>query len=154
MIRLSQIKGQRVLSRSSAEQLGSVRRLLLDPQRGVVVGAELEGVVGDKTMLDWNSVASIGPDALMVESPDAVRGPQSEVEQRLATGQLDLTGKQVLDEAGDSLGKLEDIEFDETNGRLASVHVTGHALALDRLVAVGPDAVIVPRPGPVVEKTR
>lgn len=145
MIRLSQLTGQRVLTRDGAQQLGSIRRLLLDPQRDAVVSAEIEGGVGDATIIDWAAVASIGPDAVMVESADVVRGPQSDVEQRLAAGQLDLAGKQVLDDGGDALGPLEDLEFDETTGRLARIHVTGHALPLETLIAVGPDAVIVAR---------
>ena len=147
MIRLSQLKGQRILTRDSAAQLGSVRRLLLDPAAGIIVAAELEGVIGDATMLDWSSVASIGPDAVMVESAGVVREPESEAEKRLAGGELDLDGKLVLNEAGDALGLLEDLEFDETDGRLASIHVPGHALPVRRLVAVGPDAIIVPLPG-------
>lgn len=146
MIRLSQLTGQRVLTRDGARQVGSIRRLLLDPASGTVVGAELEGGVGDATMLDWSSVASIGPDAVMVETDDVVRVAQSDVERRLAAGDLDLKGKQVLHEGGDSLGPLEDLEFDETSGRLARLHVPGHALPMDRLIAVGPDAIIVPRP--------
>jgi sporulation protein YlmC with PRC-barrel domain len=146
VIRLSQLTGQRVLTRDGARQLGSIRRLLLDPARGIVVSAELEGGVGEATMLDWESVASIGPDAVMVESEDVVRGAQSDIEQRLSTGELDLRGKQVLDEGGDSLGPLDDLEFDEASGRLARIHVPGHALPMERLIAVGPDAIIVPRP--------
>lgn len=145
MIRLTQLTGQRVLTRDGAQQLGSIRRLLLDPPSNAVVSAELEGGVGDATIIDWQSVASIGPDAVMVESAEVVRGPRSEAEQRLAAGHLDLAGKQVLDDGGDALGPLEDLEFDETNGRLARLHVTGHALPLERLIAVGPDAVIVGR---------
>ncbi len=147
MIRLSQLKGQRILTRDSAAQLGSVRRLLLDPVAGMVVAAELEGVIGDDTILDWSNVASIGPDAVMVESANVARGAESEAEKRLVSGELDLDGKLVLNEAGDALGPLEDLEFDEASGRLASIQVPGHALPVDRLVALGPDAIIVPLPG-------
>jgi sporulation protein YlmC with PRC-barrel domain len=146
VIRLSQLTGQRVLTRDGARQLGSIRRLLLDPMEGMVVSAELEGGTGEGTMLDWTSVASIGPDAVMVESEDVVRDARSDLERRLAAGELDLAGKQVLDEGGDALGPLEDLEFDEASGRLARLHVPGHALPMEHLVAVGPDAIIIPRP--------
>jgi sporulation protein YlmC with PRC-barrel domain len=145
-IRLSQVTGQRVLTRKGAEQIGSVRRLLVDARAGLVAAAEVEGGIGEGTIVDWGDVASIGPDALIVESGDVARGPVSEIEQRLVAGELDLLGKQVLDEAGTSLGPLEDIEFDARSGRLSSLAVPGHSLPLDRLVAVGPDAVIVPLP--------
>ena len=146
MIRLSQLKGQRVLTQTGAQSMGSIRRLLLDPRASAIVAAELEGVVGTDTILKWPSVASIGRDAVMVESAEAVRGPQTEMEQRLVAGDLDLQGKQVLDEGGDALGPLDDIEFDERSGRLTALVVPGHALPLDRVLAVGPDAIIVPLP--------
>ncbi len=147
MIRLSQLKGQRVLTQNGAQNVGSIRRLLLDPATSAVVAAELEGVIGTDTLLEWSSVASIGRDAVMVESADSVRGPQTDAEQRLVAGELDLQGKQVLDEGGDALGPLDDMEFDEITGRLAGLVVPGHALPLDRVLAVGPDAIIVPLPG-------
>ena len=146
MIRLTQLRGQRVITKAGAQQLGSIRRLLVDAQSGTVVSAELEGASGAETILDWSSVATVGRDAVMVESAESVRGPRSEIEQRLGAGDLDLLGKLVLDESGDSLGTLEDIEFDETTGRLAQLFVPGHSLPLERLVAIGPDAVIVPLP--------
>lgn len=146
MIRLTQLRGQRVLTKEGAQQLGSIRRLLVDAQAGTVLCAELEGAIGDHTIMDWSSVDTVGRDAVMVNSVDSVRGPRSEIEQQLGAGELDLLGKQVLDEGGDSLGPLEDIEFDETTGRLVQLFVPGHSLPLERLVAIGPDAVIVPLP--------
>lgn len=153
MIRLRQLKGQRVLTQSGAQNLGSIRRLLVDPSRSAVVAAELEGVIGEDTILEWPSVASIGADAVMVESVEVVRGPRSDMEQRLAAGELDLDGKLVLDEGGDALGPLEDLEFDEDTGRIMGLRVPGHTLPIDRVLAVGPDAIIVPLPEPVTAAT-
>lgn len=144
MIRYSQVRGQRVLARENAQLLGSVRRLLLDPASVSVSGAQLEGVVGDATILPWNAVVAVGPDALMVESADVLRAPGTELEQRIGEGIFDLEGKQVLNDHGDSLGQLQDIEFDETSGRVGLLHVPGHRLPLERFVSVGPQVLIIP----------
>jgi sporulation protein YlmC with PRC-barrel domain len=144
MIRYSQLRGQRVLARADAQLVGSVRRLLLDPASVSVSGAQLEGVVGDATILPWNAVVAIGPDAVMVESAEVLRPPGPELEARIGEGIFDLEGKQVLTDQGDSLGQLQDIEFEERSGRVTQLHVPGHSLALQRFVAVGPYAVIIP----------
>ena len=146
MRRLSQIKGQRVLTVDDAQQIGSVRRLILDRDRGAVVGAHLEGSLGSTTLLPWDKVKSIGPDALMIDSVSELEEPNREVRDRIEAGHYDLDGKTVYSDQGDSLGTLDDIEFDEQSGRVMRLHVPGHALPLQRFVAVGPDAVIVPGP--------
>lgn len=144
MIRFSQVRGQRVLAQQDAQLVGSVRRLLLDPASVAVSGAQLEGAEGDATILPWNAVVSIGPDALMVESADVLRPPGDELGQRIEAGIFDLEGKLVLSDRGDALGQLEDIEFDERSGRVTQLIVPGHSLPLERLIAVGPDALIIP----------
>jgi sporulation protein YlmC with PRC-barrel domain len=144
VIRYSQVRGQRVLARDDARLVGSVRRLLLDTASVSVSAAQLEGTEGDATILAWNAVVSVGPDALMVESAGVLREPGPDVTERIESGTFDLEGKLVLSDRGDALGQLEDIEFDERSGRVTQLLVPGHRLPLERFVAVGPDAVIVP----------
>ncbi len=144
MIRFSQVRGQRVLARDDARLVGSVRRLLLDPASVSVNAAQLEGVDGDATILPWQEVVSVGPDALMVESATVLRPPAEDLAERIERGIFDLEGKLVLSDRGDALGHLEDVEFDEQSGRVTQLRVPGHALPLARFIAVGPDAVIVP----------
>jgi uncharacterized protein YrrD len=144
MTRYSQVRGQRVLAREDARMVGSVRRLLLDPASVSVSAAQLEGTEGDATILPWNAVVSVGPDAVMVESAGVLREPGPDVIGHIERGTFDLEGKLVLSDGGDALGQLEDIEFDERSGRVTQLHVPGHSLPLERFVAVGPHAVIVP----------
>lgn len=144
MIRLSQVRGQRVLARADAQLVGSVRRLLVDPAGMKVDAAELEGVSEEATILPWEQVVSVGPDALMVEQAGVLQPPSEDVTERIAGGVYDLEGKKVLTDEGDSLGQLEDVEFDEHSGRITGLRVPGHSLAVNRLVALGRDALIVP----------
>lgn len=144
---LSQIKGQRVLTVDDAQQVGSIRRLLVDPGQARVTAVHLEGVSGSDTLLPWPKVKSVGPDALMVETAQLLEEPPEQVRERIDAGYYDLDGRTVYSDAGDSLGQLEDIEFDESSGRVIRLHVPGHALPVPRFVAIGPDAVIVPAEG-------
>lgn len=144
MILLSQLVGQRVLAADTGALVGSLRRLMLDPAGPTVRMAQVDRADGPLGVMDWSAVTAIGPDAVTIERASAVRPPDGGDEERLIQGKLELTGKLVLDEGGDALGPLEDLEFDERSGRLLRVHVPGHAVDVERIVALGPDALIVP----------
>jgi sporulation protein YlmC with PRC-barrel domain len=125
--------------------MGNLRRLLIDPQVPAVSLAHVDGTAaGQPVVVEWSDVAGIGPDAVLVGSGDALRPPRDAREQELTAGRLEMTGKLVLTERGDAFGPLEDIEFDEQSGRLLALVVSGHVVPVDRLVAVGPDALILP----------
>jgi sporulation protein YlmC with PRC-barrel domain len=146
VIRLSQLKGQRVLAQNSAQIVGSVRRLQLDAESARIVAIELEGVADGRNVIEWPAVASIGRDALIVGSDEDRRGPLDEAEQAFVAGQLELEGKLVLDDAGDAHGKLLDVAFDEKTGRVVELDVPGHVIPVDRVIALGSYALIVPAP--------
>ena len=149
MIRISKLKGQRVLARSSGQAVGSIGQMLVEPATARVAECGVEGVVGGANVLPWRSISSIGPDAVFVESAEQLTDPES----RSPDGVTDLyalQGRPLLTEHGDSLGRLEDVEVDESSGRVVSLLVAGRAIPLDRFVALGPDAVIVPARGSAV----
>ena len=148
MIRISQLKGQRVLAKDNAQLVGSVRRLLLDPSIGRIVAVELDGVPDNHSIVEWPQVSAIGRDALMVASAVERRGPLDETEQAFVAGHLDLEGKLVLDDAGDSHGRLTDLAFDEKTGAVTEIEVPGHTLPVERILALGSYALIVPVPAP------
>lgn len=146
MIRLSQVRGQRVMARDGAQIVGSVRRLLVDVVTDSVVALQLEGTSDGRTIVEWSDLAAIGPDALIVESEDVRRGPLSVIEQDFVGGKLDLPNKLVLTDAGDAVGRLTDLAFDEASGHVTEIEVPGHVLPLSGLVALGPYALIVASP--------
>jgi len=146
MIRLSQLRGQRVMARDGAQIVGSIRRLLVDPATASVVALQLEGTSDGSTIVAWSDLAAIGPDALIVESEDVRRGPLNVIEQDFVGGKLDLPGKLVLTDAGDAVGRLTDLALDEDSGRVTEIEVPGHVLPLSGVVAVGPYALIVASP--------
>ena len=143
-VRWSQLIGQRVLARDNGQLVGSLRRLLLDPDGPAIVAAQLDGGGGGTSIVDWSAVASIGPDAVMVERAASAREPRDDREQQLLAGRQELEGKLVLTEMGDSLGQLEDLEFERDGGRLVRLHVPGEVVDVERILAFGPDMLIIP----------
>jgi sporulation protein YlmC with PRC-barrel domain len=146
VIRLSQLIGQPIVARADGQRVGSIQRLLLDPGRGAISAALLEAPVGGALVLDWSKVVAVSQDAVLVEAVTATRHAEGDAELRLVSGQLELVGKRVLTAAGDELGELEDVEFDEHSGRVVRLHVPDQVLAPVRLVALGPDALIITPP--------
>jgi sporulation protein YlmC with PRC-barrel domain len=91
--------GRKVLSRSSAKELGSVNHLLVDAQQrrvsAIVIGR------GKKAQLvDWEQLSGFGPDAVMVVDEGALRAPADDREHAAAEGKLELVGKRALSEGG------------------------------------------------------
>jgi uncharacterized protein YrrD len=146
VIRLSQLVGQRVLAKDTAQMVGSIKRVHLDPASAAIVAVELDGVNDRDTIIDWSAVLGIGDDAVLIATAGDRREPLDATEQAFTSGDMDLPGKLVLQESGDALGKLDDVVFDEKTGRLAEVVVPGHNVAIDRIVALGSYALIVAEP--------
>jgi sporulation protein YlmC with PRC-barrel domain len=143
VIRLSQLVGQRVLSRRDGGFIGSIRKMLLDPSRGAISRAALEAPIGGTLMLEWSAVVEVGSDAVMIASDGALGRPAGERDELLLGGRLDLIGKTVLTDEGDSLGELEDVDLDELSGRVVRLHLPGQVVTPGRFVALGPDALII-----------
>jgi sporulation protein YlmC with PRC-barrel domain len=143
MIRLSQLIGQPVVARGGGERLGSVRRVLLEPQRGSVTAAHLTTPEGRQLILPWAAVSEVGVDGIFVHGSNVAHPAEGEQEERLVSGELEVLGKSVLTDEGDSLGELEDVELDEQSGRVVRLHVPGQAVTVGRFVSLGPDAVII-----------
>jgi uncharacterized protein YrrD len=147
VIRMSQLKGQRVLALDGAQIVGNVRRLLLDPASDSVVALQLDGTSDAGSIVDWSDLAAVGPDALMVDSDEVRRGPLNVTEQQFVAGNLELAGKLVLTDTGDAIGELTDLSFEEETGKVVELEVPGHALPLTTIVALGPYSLIVAASG-------
>ena len=76
-------------------------------------------------MVGWADVIGFGPDGIVVNGDGALRPPGDDRERAVAGGDLDLDGRLVLDDRGDSPGALTDVVFDEALGRDRRVRVRG-----------------------------
>jgi sporulation protein YlmC with PRC-barrel domain len=146
VIRLSEIKGRRVMARDNAQVVGTIRRVHLDVETARIVGVELEGTLDRDTIVEWPAVVAVGDDALMIENASDRREPLDEAEQAFVAGELDLPGKLVMDDRGDALGRLQDLAYDEKTGRVTELFVPGQVIPVDGMVALGGYALIIRAP--------
>jgi sporulation protein YlmC with PRC-barrel domain len=137
--------GRKVVSRASAEELGRLTHIVVDvPQRQV--RALVTGKGRKSGLVDWDQVGGFGPDAVMVVSEDALHRPRDAAESAAADGKLELVGKRVLSDTGDSLGEATDVVFDPESGAVESLTVGEREVPATSLLGVGSYAVVVKAP--------
>jgi uncharacterized protein YrrD len=130
---LSEIRGRRVVSRSSAETLGAVSDVSVTPNPATVSAIHVgKGRKGET--IGWAEIVGIGPDAVIV-TDDAAATPETEGASPM--------GRLLLSELGNAIGSVTDVEFDETSGTVISLATDTALIEGDRLIADGPYAIIV-----------
>jgi uncharacterized protein YrrD len=130
---LSELSGRRVVSRASAETLGEVSDALLSTNP-VAVAALRVGKGRKARSVGWPQIVGVGPDAVVVSDDDALSA-QPEADSPM--------GRLVLSELGNAAGTVKDVEFDETNGTLIALATDSMLVEGDRLIAIGPYAIII-----------
>ncbi len=141
-MRFTETKNLTVISRSTAEKLGEIRRLVIDPSVRKVVAAQVSGRRRGK-VASWDRFTGLGPDAAVVDADDAIRDPSGDREERTVKGDLDALGKLVLTDRGDACGNIQDIEFDAGTGGILAVITDQGWIDGSRLRTIGSYAVIV-----------
>ena len=138
---LSDITGLRVISKATAEELGTVERVVIDPLASRIVGIHATGRKLSK-LVAWDSL-TVGPDAVILESEEQLHEPADERERAAMKGQLDVIGKLVLSDRGNSCGSARDVDFDSVTGAIGSIETDQGAIQGERLWTVGSYAVNV-----------
>lgn len=143
MIRLSEADGRQVISRASAEAVGTLRHVVVDVPGRRIAALHVDGKRAKASLVDWSAITGFGPDGIVVEAEDSARPPAGDAELAVASGKLDLDGRLVLDDRGDAVGTLTDVLFDEASGAIEALVAGEETMAAERLRAIGPYCVIV-----------
>lgn len=143
MRRLSEADGRKVVSRESAEQVGTVRHVVIDAATRRIAALHVHGRKKKALLVDWSAVTGFGPDAVVIDTEDSLRPPAEGDELTVTSGKLSLEGRLVLSDGGDSLGEVADIEFDEESGEVLAIAAGGELLDAARLRAIGPYCLIL-----------
>jgi len=141
--RLSEADGESVLSRETAEQVGRLRHVVIDVPSRRIVALHVDGRRKKAQLVDWGAIVGFGPDSVIVDSERSLRPPAEGDELAVASGKLDLEGRLVLDERGDSLGHVSDIAFDEESGQVLAIVTDQGEHDAARLLAIGSYCVIL-----------
>jgi uncharacterized protein YrrD len=136
---LSELRGRRVVSRTSAETLGTVSDVLLAPGPWSVA-ALVFGKGRKAEAVAWPQIVGIGPDAVVVTDDSAAIAASAAGELPEARSPM---GRLALGELGNAAGPVTDVEFDEANGALISLATETVLLEGDRIMADGPYALII-----------
>ena len=133
---------RKVVSRSSAQELGAVSHLLVDAEQrriaAVVIGR------GKKTQLvEWAHVSGFGQDAVMVVDEGALRPPADDRERAAGDGKLELLGKRALSERGNELGEIDDVTFDADTGALEELLIGDRRIPAGSLLGSGSYAAVL-----------
>ena len=140
MTTFREAQGRQVVSTSTAETVGRVDYLLVDPVARRVVGVSVKKA----GLLRWRDLTAFGADAVTVASVDLLVDQDAELD-RFVGKEHDPVGKRALTSAGDELGAVTDVAFAPDSGE-----VTGLVLDTDtgtvagvRLLGIGSYAVVV-----------
>jgi uncharacterized protein YrrD len=140
--RFAAASGRKVVSRTSADELGRLTHIVIDVKRrqvaSLVVGKGRHAV-----LVDWDQVSGFGPDAVMLADESALHEPRDDHEQAAASGKLELTGKRALSVTGNALGTVTDVVFDADSGAIEGIMIDDRETLPTSLRGAGSFAVIV-----------
>ena len=137
-----QAKGRKVISRTSAGDLGTISHLLVDADQRRIT-AMVVGRGRNAQLVDWAQVSAFGPDAVMVNDDESVRPPADDRERAATDGRLELVAKRVLTEKGNELGVLDDVTFDPGTGAMETLLIGEREVPAASLLGSGPYAVVL-----------
>ncbi|AYV26462.1 PRC-barrel domain protein [Streptomyces sp. ADI95-16] len=140
----SQATGRPVISLVSAETLATVTGYVIAPAPARIAALTLKSH-GSGNLVTWNHIHAFGPDAVTVRAPDKLQDGK-EAPQPLAGHLNDPIGKRILTEAGQDLGTLEDIDFDETTGHIHRLITADREIPGEHLLGAGGYAVVIAAP--------
>lgn len=153
MRKRKELQGLAVLDVSGGKKLGTVGDVVVSPDDGRVMALTIAGGMlgGNGSYVAAEDVRAIGADAITVDGENVAR-PESEMPDDLRAARdvsRQLPGKKVVTENGTLLGTVHDVLVDESALRVSGLTIGGgllsseDAIAADRIVSVGPDALIV-----------
>jgi sporulation protein YlmC with PRC-barrel domain len=140
--RFAAASGRKVVSRTSAEELGNLAHVVIDVKRRQV--ASLVVGKGRKALLiDWEQVSGFGPDASWSPTRASKYLPRDDRERAAADGKLELVGKRALSDMGNDLGTVTDVQFDPVTGGIESLVLGDREEPAASLLGAGSFAAIV-----------
>ena len=129
MIRATELSGRPVIDINAAEKVGSIEKLILDPDGKRVAGFVLTrgGMFAtgkDHSIIPASAIHAIGPDAVTIKR-EAIAPEETTRLEALRKGS-EVIGRKVLTEDGRYLGKVGDVLIETDGGRIFGYVLTDH----------------------------
>lgn len=157
MYKGNELLGKPIIAAATGEIVEKVADLVVDNagQKVLALLADEGGLFAAAKIVPFDAIRSVGPDAIMVESPEVLVAASEEpaVEAVLEQYQK-LVGLKVVTESGEDLGTIKDLYLNDQTGTIEGYEVSG-GLAKDmkdgraflpapKTLTIGKDVVIVP----------
>lgn len=153
----SEIIGLNVIAFDTGKTFTKVEDIIYDDQTNRVIALLVDrgGWFSDAKVIDYTSIQSVGEDAVIVPHENVVSvAKESELINRAVGEKVSVKGKQIMTEDGKDLGKVADLNIDETTGRVVGYMATGGIFSdiyngkpyvpAPETIKVGGDVVFVP----------
>ncbi|MGF7237337.1 MAG: PRC-barrel domain-containing protein [Frankia sp.] len=125
MTTLTELTGRTVVSRSSADPLGTLRTVVIDGPRHAIVALQI-GKGRKSRFVELRDLRAVGPDAIVVDDESLVHPPAGPAQEATAKGRLDVLGATAFTSTGVALGPVTDLQLDLDQGLISSV-ITGES---------------------------
>lgn len=103
--------GRTILSRATANKLGQVHDLIVDPAKGELIGLSLKMADESLRLVDCSEVHSIGPDAVMLNRDESAIAQQDSPLKALPLAKNNLIGVKVVTEGGKLIGQIANVHI-------------------------------------------
>ena len=101
--------GKAVVARATANKLGQIHDLIVDPVKGELAGLSVKMADESLRLVDGREIYSFGPDAVMINSDASAVPVEVSPLRVLPLAKLNLTGANVVTEGGRLLGQIANV---------------------------------------------
>lgn len=149
-MKYSKTKKLKIVSIESGEELGEVKRIIIDHNNGNFLGLFLK----NKNIIHAEDIGKFGEDAVMVQSEKELMPLKDNSEfEEIIKAKIRIIGNKVVTQSGVELGEVKDYEVSEERNKLYKIFVsTGFLKDLfkgeliiteDKIISIGKDAIVV-----------
>ena len=160
--------GKPILSLADGRRLDEVEDVLLDADNDRIAGLLVDegGLFSSSMIVPTEEIVSFGRDAVVVRAAESIlAASDAPAIAGIVDRKESLLGTKVFTETGEDQGKVGDVYFDESNGRVLGLEVSGGTmtdaargvryLPVEDVLRVGPDVLYVhPETAQTLEEQR
>ena len=106
--RIGRVIGRPVVSFGTANRLGSIADLLIDPLSGELAGLAVKRADQTTALVSILDVHGFGPDAVIVDGDECLVLAEASPLQRMPKAKQNLTGVKIITEHGQVVGSISD----------------------------------------------
>lgn len=159
------IRGLRIISISDGTQVGTIKDLILNPQKGSLdffIVDQPADYFGAK-VIQFSDIVGLGEFALTIPNPQVIQDvSQNSAAQDLLKQGVAVIGTSVLTKKGSLIGEVQEILIDEETGKISECSFVnkageGHQVAGQQIITYGKELLIIDSdpllvPTPVITK--